>query len=267
MSTTLFKVNGLKGGADLPFLLGLYIMGFFVFLSKGIALGSLHGNMHAVFWGVVVGLGSWGGNVLFLSALKTGPAALTSPFVNLSSVLVILISVLGYGEILSWHQWVASAVMVGALVFLPLAGGQNGSISSKAWYAYVLGAAGAAVMRNGGLKVTEEAGFSNDFILCVAYLFSMMMCLGDKWRSNWSVSGNSSVHRGLSAGVLSGIGLLCYARSLATGPGSLAAPIFSGYGVVVVILSVVCLKERLNCREAFCLMVFLCGFFSLKILV
>ena len=266
LSTTLFKVNGMRGGKDIPFLLGLYTTGSLVFLGRGLMEGSLSLSASALFWGLFIGLGSWGGNVLFLKAIQTGPAALTSPFVNLSSLFVILISVVGYGEVLTPLQWGAAFSMVVALVLLPLANRKNGSIEHPVWFVLVIGAAIAAVMRNGGLKITEESGLSNDLILVIGYLFSLAMCALDRIRGQWTFRNNPAIRLGLLAGFLSAGGLLLYAAALATGPGSLAGPIFSGYGVVVVLLSILVLKERLNRKEVLCLLLFLTGFFALKLI-
>src|SRR5690606_41377668 len=90
-----------RRGSTLYTLLGLYLTGTLGFFGWALQTETLRADLPLLIAGIVIGLGSAAGNLLFMKALDQGPASLTSPLVNTNILLIILFSVIVYGERLS----------------------------------------------------------------------------------------------------------------------------------------------------------------------
>jgi drug/metabolite transporter (DMT)-like permease len=161
-------------------LLGMYMSGTISFLITAFAQEEIRVNGVILVAGLVIGIGSTFGNLLFMKALDYGPVSLTSPLVNANIVFVVLLSVFLYGEQLSWLECAAIGLMIVATCLLPFDPNEIMAIHNIVWYLYVLLATILFFFRNGGLKVTEELSHNNTMILMFAYLFGVL------W-STWSI--------------------------------------------------------------------------------
>ncbi|GGK19301.1 hypothetical protein GCM10010965_10500 [Caldalkalibacillus thermarum] len=264
------KYGSTRQGALNPLLFGLYVSGSIGFAVIIVVEGELSINSWLMLAGLVVGVGSTWGNWLFMKALEVGPASLTSPLVNLNIVWVVLMSVIVYGEVLSWMEVAAILLLVMAVSLLPLDPQESLSIKSRVWYVLVLLATVLFFLRNGGLKITEEWGLNNTLVLFFAYLFGVVWSWGTlKYEQRGSDSENKPGRFGFGCGLVAGIfsfaGMQLYVYALATGPASIVSPVFAANSVVVAMLSVFFLKERLSLIQVVALTGIMTGIVLLRI--
>ncbi|MDF2649349.1 MAG: EamA-like transporter family protein [Paenibacillus sp.] len=275
------KVSQMRQGSTPHLLLGLYLTGTLGFAVNSLWDGSLFLDDWRVWLaGIIIGVGSGWGNVVFMKALDNGPASLTAPLMNLNILLVILMSVTIYGERIHSTEaggivlLIASAVLVSIKLKEPL------TIKEKKWFALVALGGLLFFFRNGGLKVTAELALANTPILLISYLlsavwFAIAAASHTKKQQKPVQQGliatydGSPSRTGLLWGLLSGCfsygGLQLYSVALQMGPGSIVAPIFSTYGLVVVVGSVLVYKEKLTILQGLALTLLFAGLIFVKL--
>lgn len=262
------KVSQMKGGSVNSLLLALYIVGTLCFGIHSIGEGSLDQFAHIEVWfaGTIIGIGSALGNLYFMRALELGPASLTSPLTNMNIVLIVLMGTLIYNETLGIMQIVSIMLLLFATVLISLKK-ETKSITSTWWYGLIALAIFMFAIRNGGLKVTEELGYSSASVLFIAYFISIFFFLKpvivDKTSSPQSKT--TACKYGAATGLLSYGGLQLYAVSLQYGPSSLVAPIFATNGLIVTILSVIIYKETLSSIQWIAFSCLLLGLICIRI--
>lgn len=253
-------------------LFGLYISGalmFALYIYLFLYSSSIYNfnyvfNSQILLWGLIIGLGSALGNALFSYALKLGPVSLTAPLVNSNVILVIGMSVLYFGEIISLTQAIAISLLLFACFILPFDPDENKNVQNNQWYLVIVGTIFFMFLLNGGLKITKELGLNNSLVLLYSYLFAIVFFIVSiKYLAinNPNNPNNSSEYRmttnaiiwqrkalliGLFAGLFSFMGLQCYAIALENGPASIVVPIFSSRNVVVAMLCLWYFKEALS---------------------
>lgn len=275
------KISQMRQGSTPHLLLGLYLTGTLGFAVNSLWEGSLYLDDWRV-WsaGVIIGVGSGWGNVVFMKALNNGPASLTAPLMNLNILLVILMSVTIYGEVIHNTEaggiilLIASAVLVSIKLKEPL------TIKEKKWFALVALGGLLFFFRNGGLKVTAELALANTPILFISYLLSAVWFAvaaashtkkqqRSVHQSQKAIRDSSPSRIGLLWGLITGCfsygGLQLYSVALQMGPGSIVAPIFSTYGLVVVVGSVLVYKERLSLLQTIALLLLFAGLILVKL--
>lgn len=246
-----------KGGDSHVFFVALYAIGSLVFSLKIMASGikytdiiasfQIHPIMIAVL--LIVAMGSMFGNQAVAKAYQSGPASLTAPMVNANVVLVVVMSVVMFGEQLNYVQYMAILFLLLAVSILAMQTQADRVTINKNWWLWVLLSIVFVFSREGGLKIAQATDANIGFILLCAYLaaglyfwFLSVRRHGFIWRPKYSVS----IVSGALAGVCSALGLSALTAAMASGPASIVVPIFSIRSVVVVALSVVCFGERLG---------------------
>lgn len=262
------KVSQMKGGSHHILLLSLYIVGTLGFGVHTIVEGSLAQLQHIEIWisGLLIGIGSSLGNLYFMKALDLGPASLTSPLTNMNIVLVVLMGTFIYHEKLGVMQLISILLLLFATVLISQKK-EAKSIRSTWWYGLVALAIVMFAIRNGGLKVTEELGYSSAAVLFVAYFISILFFVKPVF-TNKNSSRNASLigwKYGAVTGLLSYGGLQLYAIALQYGPSNLVAPIFATNGLIVTILSIVIYKERLSRTQWIAFTALLAGLICIRI--
>ncbi|MBW5447333.1 EamA family transporter [Cohnella sp. CFH 77786] len=263
------KVSQMRGGALSSMLVGLYAAGTCGFFLQAQLAGTWDPlNPRVWIGGMVIGLGSAWGNLLFMRALDYGPASLTSPLTNANIVLVVAMGALVFGEPIHPAALVGVALLIGAVALLSVKGGESLNVPDRKWFGLVAAAMLLFAFRNGGLKVTEAAGLDNTSVLWSGYLLSWI------WFAVTGVPGkrksrhNSLLSRdsrsvgfrwGLAAGLCSYGGLQLYAWALAEGPSHLIAPIFATNSLVIVIGSMLLFRERVTALQGFALLLLAVG--------
>ncbi|WP_059103190.1 DMT family transporter [Shouchella shacheensis] len=266
LASFFMKVNSFWSLPTMSFLTGLYASGTAGFLLVAILEHSLEINVWILIAGVVIGLGSTYGNLLFMRALEYGPASLTSPLVNTNILLIVLFGVLLYGEQLSVWQYSGIALVCVAIFTLPFDPNEGISIKGNVWYALVFLATALMFLRNGGLKATEEASLANTPILMVAYAFGLLVSiiLVRQSKEKSSAGKGKGFAWGLVAGLFSFGGMQLYAIALRDGPVSIVSPLFAAHALFVAVLSMLYLKERISKYQAASLVLVVIGIVLLR---
>ncbi|MDQ0337690.1 drug/metabolite transporter (DMT)-like permease [Caldalkalibacillus uzonensis] len=251
-------------------LFGLYLSGSMGFAFIMAVDGKFSLNGWLILAGLVVGIGSTWGNWLFMKALELGPASLTSPFVNLNIVWVVIMSVWVYDEVLSVFEVAAILLLVVAVSLLPLDPQESLSIRDRRWYGLVFLATLLFFLRNGGLKITEEWDLNNTLVLFYAYLFGTLWSWWMMKREQRGFDDDNRLTRfgfycGMVAGIFSFAGMQLYAHALSTGPASIVSPVFATNSMVVAILSVWLLRERLSLLQVGALTCVMAGIVMLRV--
>ncbi|TCS97039.1 DMT family transporter [Hazenella coriacea] len=264
----MMKVSSAKRGSTDHLLWGLYLSGTLCFLWWIFQTNVVTFSLPIWIAGIVIGFGSAIGNLLFMKALDYGPASLTSPLVNSNIVLTIGLSILLYGERLSISETLGVALLVGAVVLLPIDPNEDLRIRNIRWYVLVLTATLLFFLRNGGLKITEEMKLPNATILFISYLFGLVWFTFAILRKKEART-RSQVKTGLGWGLASGIfsfgGMQIYAIALEEGPASIVAPIFATNSLIVALLSILIYRERLSFVQTISLILLFIGLVSIRL--
>ncbi|WP_341281580.1 EamA family transporter [Paenibacillus sp. FSL H8-0537] len=248
------KRSQMSSGATSALLLGLYASGTAGFGIHAAFEGSLTSLADYRIWiaGAIIGAGSAIGNAVFMKALDYGPASLTSPLTNMNIVLVVALGTLVYKEPLQLAQASGILLLLLSVVLISYKKQVQAIPAQTQWFYYASAAVVFFTFRNGGLKVTEEWGFSSAPILFVGYLLSFLwfaLLSKDKKGSTRKSAYRTGLLYGLLAGLFSYAGLQLYATALATGPANLAAPIFATNSLVVAAGAILIYKEKLNAAQ------------------
>lgn len=242
-------------------LLGLYISGGIMFALYLSVDNRFAFSQEVLLWGVIIGLGSSLGNALFTYALRLGPVSLTAPLVNTNVILVIAMSVLYFGEVLTFTQAIAILLLLVACFILPFDPDEKKSVHNKSWFIVILLTIVFMFLLNGGLKITQELLLDNTLVLFYSYVFSAIAFLMsikyiqykahkqiDKYHSDidvvpWQLP---AIYTGLFAGIFSFLGLQIYAFALEMGPASIVVPIFSSRNILVAMMCLWFFQEKLS---------------------
>ncbi|OYD07367.1 DMT family transporter [Paludifilum halophilum] len=267
MSGFLMKASSVKKGSVITTLWGLYLTGTAGFAGWLALTGQFRFDGPILFGGLMIGLGSAAGNWLFMAALQKGPASLTSPLVNTNILLIIAFSVLFYGERLSPTEWGGVALLLLAILFIPIDPDEELAIRDRRWYGLVIGATLLFTFRNGGLKVTDEWGMAGETVLFYGYLFGWIWFTIEAWRQ-WRRTSEQSREStrfragwiwGCFAGIFSFTGMQLYAIALIEGPASIVAPLFATNSLVVALLAILFFKEQLSRVQKMSLLFLIAG--------
>jgi drug/metabolite transporter (DMT)-like permease len=272
MSGFLMKVSSARRGSTLHTLLGLYLTGTLGFFWWALRTESLHTDLPLLVAGFVIGLGSAAGNLLFMKALDQGPASLTSPLVNTNILVIILFSVIVYGERLSGTETAGVILLILAVSLIPFDPDEELKIKNARWYFLVLLATLLFTLRNGGLKVTEEMALSGTLVLFYGYLLGLVWFLAEDLLRR--IRGTLAENRGAAltglwwgslAGIFSFVGMQLYAVALIDGPASIVAPLFATNSLVVAVLSIFFYRERLSRIQTLSLILLFTGLVLVRI--
>ncbi|MFZ1290047.1 MAG: EamA family transporter [Melioribacteraceae bacterium] len=87
----------------------------------------------SILLGLVIGFTGAGGQVILFQALRTGPAYLVFPFISLSPVITILLSLLFLKEHASKRAWTGIILALLAIPLLSYSSGDGNSSSGSLW--------------------------------------------------------------------------------------------------------------------------------------
>lgn len=264
----MMKVCSHHKGSNNYLLLGLYLSGALGFLWWMLHTDAAWFTLPVILFGIVIGIGSAVGNLLFMKALEVGPASLTSPLTNSNIVLTVAMSILIYGEKVSWTEMVGIVLLVASISLLPIDPNESLRIRNVSWYGFVLAATLLFFLRNGGLKITEELHLPNATILFISYVtgviwFGIAILLDRQSESPRARS--IGWWWGLGAGLFSFAGLQIYSIALSVGPASIIAPIFATNSLIVALLSILIYRERLSLMQSLCLILLFSGLIFIRI--
>ncbi len=120
-----------------PATLGYTIWALTMVIPSLIALGlvrwKLESDVRSIYLGLVIGLTGAGGQLVLFLALKTGPAYLVFPFISLSPVVTILLSIVFLKERTSRRGWLGIALALLAIPLLSYQPSGGNQIDSYLW--------------------------------------------------------------------------------------------------------------------------------------
>ncbi|MBC9783179.1 DMT family transporter [Heliobacterium chlorum] len=246
------KMGQMRGVPSSMVLVGLYLSGTLGFLITWWNAGAVTA-WSVIIAGLIIGIGSAGGNYAFMKAIESGPASLTSPIINMNVVLVIGMSVFVYGETIGLTKMLGVALFLIAIILIAIKPGKGkGTTTSAFWFGMVVLSTLLFAVRNGGLKVTQELAMDNSAVLFFSYLIPTIYFLV-RYRAELMKLKTGEIVPQLGWGLVSGLGsfggMQLYAYALSQGPASIISPVFSLYGLVIVLLSVGVYKERLTALQ------------------
>lgn len=247
----LFKWNAHNQGNDNYFFLSLYAVGAICFFVDGFdEIEQMNGAQFFIM-AAIVGLGSAGGNYAFSKGMRLGPAGLTSAVAKANIIIVILISSLYYGEVISFTEILGILFFFAAMVVVNLKVGGRIKTTSGAWFIILVACIILLAFRNGGLKVVNEMALPGVLVVAAAYaycaLFFAAMTLKNRLNPwNATVSNKKTLLIGSATGLVSFGGLYFYMTALKTGPGGIVVTIFSLDMFFILLMSYLFFGERLN---------------------
>lgn len=266
----LFKWNAHVAGDDNYFFMGLYSAGALCFFIDAFDQLGNFWRADYIISAALIAMGAAGGNYFFSQGLRHGPAGLTSAFAKANIVFVILMSSLYYGEALSFTEILGILIILSAMAIVNLKIGNSSRPTSKIWFILMLGSMTLLAFRNGGLKVVNEIGINSMLVMALAYLFCTILFTGIIIKNNdrtWTskYSRMKVIMIGWVTGLSSYLGLVFYIMALKTGPGSIVVTIFSLDMILVLLLSYLLFKERLNKNQFIGFMLSAAGFILISL--
>lgn len=260
LSAMCFKWSAHGDGEENHFLLGMYLTGSSLFFissfyggsgsEAGVALD--HFSLSAIspmmiMGGLAIGFGSAVGNYLFVKSLKLGPASLTSALAKANMLPIIAMSYFFYGEEIGLAKIIGIVFVAGALISVSMSKKADRHSTHRAWILFVLASIIFFAVRNGGLKVTNEMGFSGEIILWIAYAACAVAFLFLTVLNHKKVKfDRRALMIGMTGGCFSFSGLYLYMTALKNGPASVVVTIFSLDMVFILIMVHYLFHERLN---------------------
>ncbi len=280
IASVIMKSASIKKCSDHYVLWGLYFTGTLVFLITSYGKLSFNFNISILLAALIIAIGSYFGNWLFIKALEVGPASLTASMLNINLPIIILMSVFVYGEELNYIKVAIIFLLFIAVLLVKLDPNEKMVIKDKKWFIWVVLSSGFLFLREGGLKITLELGYNNQIILLYSYIICLLLSSIAIIKKEYNIlkqsnstyeatqklksvntyfreNNTSSLYFGLVTGICSGVGLCLYSEALILGPTSLVALIFSARSMVIVVMSYLLHKERLSMFQK-CSVLFLC---------
>jgi len=258
LGSVVMKSATIKQCLDHYVLLGLYVAGAAFFFTISAGNFTFKYSIAFVLASIFIALGSFLGNWAVIKALQIGPASLTAPMLNLNLPLIILMSVLFYGEQLNYIKILIILFLFLGLILVKFDPNEKLVIKNKRWFWFVFLGAGCLFLREGGLKITQEMNMNNiellfvSYIICVLFTLITIFIISHNKKSERPKEfcipkhRSKSLYFGLLAGICSGLGLYWYSSALAVGPASLVVLIFSSRSFVIVFFAYFLHKERLS---------------------
>jgi drug/metabolite transporter (DMT)-like permease len=260
------KASQVRTGSVNHMLFGLYAAGALGFFVHSLFTPPTNWfSWSLLFAGIVVGIGSAWGNIIWMKAIEYGPTSLTSLLTNLNIVIVMMLAMIWYEETLSSYQIVGVLLLLIGIAFITIRPNESIDIRARRWYFFMLIAIVLFTFRNGGLKVTSEAAMSNSTVLFIAYFLSMLwfsvtlIKRNDKRDDKHTERSKSGLIWGLFAGICSYGGLQLYALALEQGPANIIAPIFAANSLVIALGAVFFFKEKLTRLQWIAIVILLAG--------
>ncbi len=198
-----------------------------------------------------------GATILHIEALRHLPASVTFPINRLNLILVILASVIYFGERLSGLQWLGVLLGFAVVVVLGRDTAKSGSSSvvdyARSGYWFLGGAILCGAISSLSCKFAAIHTGKTDF-MALSYLLATIFSLliNRTWKKT-DGHGNikASVLIGLGMGILNFFGFYAFLTALEAGPLSSIAMIVGMHFVIAIVLSALIYHEKLTSRRIF----------------
>jgi len=232
--------------AGFPATMGYIIWSLTMIIPSAVALKvinwKLETNKKAILYGLIIGIAGAAGQLILFQALRTGPAYLVFPFVSLSPLVTILLSLLILKEKASFKSWIGIII---ALVAIPLLSYQPPGNGQKFGYLWILLALAvfllwgvqAYFMKMANNHMKAESIFFYMMVTGLALIPVALFMTDFRQHINWGFKGPW-----LAAGIqiLNSIGALFLVYAFRYGRAIIVSPLTNaGAPVITIILSLV----------------------------
>jgi len=230
--------------AGFPATMGYIVWALTMLIPSAVALKVIHWkletNKKAILYGLIIGVAGAAGQLILFQALRTGPAYLVFPFVSLSPLVTILLSLLILKEKASFKSWVGIII---ALVAIPLLSYQPPGNGQKFGYLWILLALAvfllwgiqAYFMKMANNHMKAESIFFYMMVSGLALIPAALFMTDFRQPINWGLKGPY-----LAAGIqiLNAIGALFIVYAFRYGRAIIVSPLTNaGAPVITIILS------------------------------
>jgi drug/metabolite transporter (DMT)-like permease len=124
-----------KGG--FPATLGYAVWALTMIIPAVIVLKKVNWKIEkdrkSIWLGLIIGFTGAGGQVILFQALRSGPAYLVFPFISLSPVITILLSLMFLKERAKARGWIGIVLALLAIPLLSYSSGEGSSLSGSLW--------------------------------------------------------------------------------------------------------------------------------------
>lgn len=230
--------------AGFPATLGYVVWALTMIIPAAIALyrvgWKLDKNRKAVLYGLLIGFAGAAGQLILFQALRTGPAYLVFPFVSLSPLVTILLSLWFLREKASRKSWIGITIALLSIPLLSYQPAANGQKFGFLWIAlalavFLLWGVQAFVMKVANNHMKAESIFFYMMIAGLALIPGALIMTDFSQPINWGFKGPY-----LAAGIqiLNAIGALFIVYAFRHGRAIIVSPLTNaGAPVITIILS------------------------------
>jgi drug/metabolite transporter (DMT)-like permease len=230
--------------AGFPATLGYVVWALTMIIPAIIALKIIHWkpekNKKAVIYGLLIGISGSAGQLILFQALRTGPAYLVFPFVSLSPLITIFLSLWLLKEKASPKSWFGIIIALVAIPLLSYQPGENGQKFGFLWISlallvFLLWGIQAYFMKVANNHMKAESIFFYMMISGIGLIPAAIFMTDFNQEINWGFKGPY-----LAAGiqVLNSIGALFLVYAFRHGRAIIVSPLTNaGAPVITIILS------------------------------
>ena len=230
--------------AGFPATMGYIVWSLTMIVPAVIALKiinwKLETNKKAIFYGMLIGITGSAGQLILFQALRTGPAYLVFPFVSLSPLVTILLSLWLLKEKASLKSWVGIIIALIAIPLLSYQPPENGQKFGFLWIflalvVFLLWGVQAYFMKAANNHMKAESIFFYMMISGLALIPAALFMTDFRQEINWGLKGPY-----LAAGIqiLNSIGALFIVYAFRYGRAIIVSPLTNaGAPVITIIIS------------------------------
>ncbi len=230
--------------AGFPATLGYVVWALTMIIPAMVALKIIHWKLEthnkAVIFGLIIGISGSAGQLLLFQALRSGPAYLVFPFVSLSPLVTILLSLWFLKEKASTKSWIGIIIALIAIPFLSYQPSENGQKFGFLWIflalvVFLLWGTQAYFMKVANNHMKAESIFFYMMISGLGLIPAALFMTDFRQEINWGFKGPY-----LAAGIqiLNSIGALFLVYAFRYGRAIIVSPLTNaGAPVITIILS------------------------------
>ena len=185
-----------------------------------------------------------------MEALKHVPASVAYPVIRLNAAVVVVFSILYFGDDLSAYQGLGILLAMSAVVILArdMAGKNESTKNTRLGFLFI----GIAILAGALASISSKfaALYSNKMaFIAISYTFATLFSFASHKKAQ---TPDTNTHLrdafliGFFMGLINLAGFYCYLKALSTGPLSIVTSITAMHFVIAIILSTVIYKEKLN---------------------
>jgi uncharacterized membrane protein len=215
----------------IPSLIGLKIINW-----------KLDKDKKAIVYGLLIGLSGAAGQLLLFLALRSGPAYLVFPFVSLSPLVTILLSILLLREKASAKAWTGIIIALVAIPLLSYQPAQNGGSSGYLWIifallVFLLWGVQAYFMKLANTHMKAESIFFYMMITGIALIPFAILLTDFSTDINWGFKGP---YLAAMIQILNSIGALFLVYAFRYGKAIIVSPLINaGAPVITIVISLI----------------------------